>query len=237
MSKALEGLGFVGDAVQSAGVLVDWAKAQEGLRYSPHVFSFPEPKSKQQKIAPKDPKETELKTAKLDAPKIPLKPQTMWALPAWLENPQYALRPVLSLTLAGKNLPSKPGHAIARFGVVLRRALDRSTFQHGQTALYAVQGFDSALGSQLEIQFSGVEWSDVGYLLTLYGQLNPLEGALTRFEGAIAIGLDGKMYPQGFAYEGVSSKPDMGWNRAVARLHFGHDVEGWEPEYGYVINR
>lgn len=207
---------WAGNMIQTAGVVADWAKAQEGLRYTPCNFVFqPEPKTSDPKQPTAERTKTELeKTAQLEAEKI--------IAEVARQIPLGLMKPVLSIEIVGATVADLGGGK-ARFGVALRRGPNRARFEGGQTVLAHSAGFDSAVGSQLEIAFSGVDWPG-GYLLTFYGQVNPFGGGFSRFEGAVLMRSDGGTVPQGFAVHGSD------WDRALR-----NPAERW-GKTGYRLN-
>lgn len=105
--------------------------------------------------------------------------------------------------------------AVAQFSVELV-GMPRSL---GYTVLTGVKGFDTSIGSQTSIEFSGTTWQGHGYVLSFNGFINVIGGGYEEFSGKILI------TP---GYE----DPLIG---LTCRMPRKGSYLTWEPKNGYVI--
>lgn len=218
------------NAVQGVDVLVGWAKAQEGITYNSHVFAFPaEAESSTDK---KDAQGDEKKSASLASTKARTSnsggPVISMTSPV-VFKPSGAVKPFLLIRAKGKYGDVNAGAGVLQFAIALRQS-DDSVFDNGQVILLNAAGFDSAIGSQAQFEFSGQPWTPGRYLLTFNAQVNPLGAGFRRIVGGVIVDKHGELQPHGSWSTGDSSSSTGSPNRA-----FANNLP-WKPGIGISLD-
>ena len=193
--------------VQGMGTVVDWVKAQEGLKYNNYTFEIPRKaneKDEQEQASPASAATAKQKEGE--------EPASIAISKATIVKPVGNIRPLLTIKLKGLTMKMKNGgktnetplgvfNGLLQFGLALRKPSAEDSYENGQVVLVNSFGFDSGAGSQAELEFSGVSWNDIGHLVTFQGQINQIGLGFERIAGAVLVSKRGVVSPQG-SWEG-----------------------------------
>lgn len=180
------------NTVQGVDVLVNWVKAQDGLKYVANRFSLKAPKES-------DDTNTESKPATIATPSANKqsslanrrtysgKPTTYddWILSISHTRLQTAQPNSIARSLAGK--------AVLAFH--LRRVLIDAETEAADVVLMHIKGFDSSLGDQAELNFGGTSLNDSNYLLACDGFVNPAGIGFSRLSAAWLVPFGSEVRP------------------------------------------
>ncbi len=202
------------NTAQGVDVLVGWAKAQEGVRFNSHVFAMPgsESPSAGDEDPPKDPpKESDKKGSKKPSASMASaqsgeadsdSASISMTKPVFF-SPEGLLKSFLVIRAKGRDVTAgkvpggiKFGAGILQFALAMRQSA-APLYDNGQVILLNARGFDTAVGSQAEFEFSGQAWSSSRYLLTFSGQVNPWGTGFRRIAGGVIVDRHGELQPHG----------------------------------------
>lgn len=212
------------NAVQGIDTIVGWTKAQEGIKYNSHVFSFPTDDDKEGENS---------EPSSAASPKQPSDKSSSIAVSVSRSSvfmPRGESRSLLVVRVKGNDVSAGKipggiplGGGVLQFAIALRKH-NEVYFDNGQIILMNARGFDSALGTQAEIEFGGEPWQTGRYLLTFNGQINPWGEGFRRIVGAVIVNKHGVLTPHG-SWETGSNKKNSGFS----------DNLSWQPGVGFNI--
>jgi hypothetical protein len=229
------------NAAQGVDVLVGWAKAQEGVRFNSHVFALPgseaatadkeEAVKVDEKKGSKKPSASlaspQSRDADLDSASISMSTPVIFA-------PEGQIKSFLVIRAKGRDVTAgkvpggiQLGSGLLQFALVLRQSA-QPLYDNGQVILLNARGFDTAVGSQAEFEFSGQPWSSSRYLLTFHGQVNPLGTGFRRIAGGIIVDRRGELLLHGSWETGNVS------NSASVNRNFSNNLP-WKQGLGVVL--
>lgn len=172
--------GTASDVISLGFTIADQMKAQEGLKYNPYVFKM-ERKKKLEQESEKPPASMATRSGKKGNSSASNKQSSP------INDPSAELQRISETAGSTTILEIKSGDAHARFGINFYYVSDSETSALvGVVNLWSLKGFDSAVGDQAEIQFSGIEL-DGSHLLNITGMVNKWLSGFMRFSGEIII--------------------------------------------------
>lgn len=175
-ASLLDVTGSLPDILGAVNTLAEWAKAQEGVKHNALAFSLVEEGARQQAATPSP-----------STPAGVAGPRSVTVGEPRVLQPQMKRVPVLHVT--------GPYGAELSFFAALFRPNAEERFQFGHTFLGLAREFDTAIGSQAELEFSGEMWADWGYGMSFRGFVNPFGGGYEEFGGAVLLLPQGSAVP------------------------------------------
>jgi hypothetical protein len=176
--------------IQGIDVLVNWSKAQDGVKYNNYTFDIPNDSPKTNDNAKTSSIAKAVKNAKTNS-------TTMLPSAKDIVASSGIVLPILTITTSSK-LKSVNMNNKLIFAVALRFSNSNNYFNTGHVILLSSKGFATNIGDQAEFEFQGTKHSDSKYLLTFNGQVNPLFSNNVRVSGAVVISKSGEIVPNGF---------------------------------------
>lgn len=228
------------NTAQGVDVLVGWAKAQEGVRFNSHVFAMPgsDPASTDKEDQPQDSekKASQKPSASLASPQSrggdSDSASISMSAPV-IFSPEGVLKSFLVIRAKGRDITAgkvpggiQLGAGLLQFALALRGSTAQ-LYDNGQVILLNARGFDTAVGSQAEFEFSGQAWSSSRYLLTFSGQVNPWGTGFRRIAGGVIIDRHGELQPHGSWQTGDESS-------ATANRKFTNNLP-WKQGLGVML--
>jgi hypothetical protein len=164
---ALKAVELSSNTIQSLGVLVDWNKAQDGLTYNQHMFAIQKQTNQSQNST----------SAALS--RISNMPSTAATIYRPKEVTQRSgVTKILTIESTNRVYPSS-----ATFGICYVELEDKIV---GCVRLLNRFGLDSALGSQADVQFEGLEVAE-HYIVDFKGFYNPFGEKFGHFGGSLLL--------------------------------------------------
>lgn len=163
----------ISNAVQGIDTVVNWVKAQEGFKHN--LYTFPLASSS----------EAAIPSATLASKAAGATRKSSLASNQETKPPETIF--LLSLLATGPQEGSSFMDSRADFKIARIPGTTTGSKAQGYIFLSDIIGFDTSIGSQAEIEFSGQELDD-GHLLTFKGFVNKVGPGFGHFSGAVIVG-------------------------------------------------